>query len=260
MRHAPPLIGRVFLRLQRSAREQVERNLTQLGYALGTAEFDSLRRRTFENYAACFAEGLGALRQAPNVEMEQGDDAAALALLREQGAVVLTAHVGGWDVVGPALRSRADLPVLLVMGKEPDSRARRFHDVVRNQNGVSVHHVDHTDPLAALRLLQALTNKTIVAAQLDRAEPSMRVLQTEFLGRPFAVPEGVFRLASTAQVPLIVALSHRVGFFDYRLRCSTPIRLVARADEAQLEVAAQSCVAFLEAFVRSHPTQWFRFG
>ncbi|HEV8550187.1 MAG TPA: hypothetical protein VGQ57_14180, partial [Polyangiaceae bacterium] len=146
-----------------------------------------------------------------------------------------------------------------VMEPEPDADARALHDEVRRQAGVEVLSVGGT-PLDALPLLRHLRGGGLAAFQLDRSSPSARVLPARLFRRPFAVPEGPFRLAALARVPVLTLLVARTGYFSYSIEIGEPLRIGVPVRDADLEEAAGHAVQRLERFIALHPTQWFHFG
>ena len=209
--------------------------------------------RTFRDYAACLTEGLGADR--PEAAQAQvavtGRAHLTGALASGRGAVLVTAHVGPWDVAARLLSASLGARVVLVMEAEPDADARALHDQVRRSSGVEVLSVGTTE-LDALPLLRHLRKGGIAAFQLDRTAPNGRTLEARLFGRPFPVPEGPFRIASLARVPVLPLFASRSGYFSYAVEVGDPL--------VELERVAERCVARMERFIAAHPTQWFHFG
>jgi phosphatidylinositol dimannoside acyltransferase len=217
--------------------------------------------RTFCDYAACLAEGMGAERlEATTARVEvNGAEHLSRAVAGGAGAVLVTAHVGPWDAAARLLSTSLASPVVLVMTAEPDAQARALHDELRHRAGVEVLVIGES-PLDALPLLRHLREGGVAAFQLDRPAPSARSLPARLFGRPFAVPEGPFRIAALARVPVLPLFASRSGYFSYEIEIGEPLECAARATEAELEVVAQRCVQRMERFIAAHPTQWFHFG
>lgn len=217
--------------------------------------------KTFSDYAACVAEGLGAERaEAAQAHVEvRGKERLTEVLARGKGAVLVTAHVGPWDAAARLLNADLGARVVLVMEPEPDAEARALHDEVRRRAGVEVLPIGGT-PLDALPLLRHLKSGGFAAFQLDRSAPSSRVLATSLFGRPFAVPEGPFRIAALARIPVIPLFAARTGYFSYTIEIGEPLESSLPVTEPELERTAGRAVRRLERFIATHPTQWFHFG
>lgn len=261
VRHTPPLIGTAFALALPEERRRVLDALRQV-HGVRAAHVE--RRdvvRTFRDYAACFAEGLGAEREearSAQVEVVGGAHLSGV-LAAGRGAVLVTAHVGPWDVAARVLSADLGARVVLVMSAEPDAEARALHDEIRRRAGITVLSVGAT-PLAALPLLRHLREGGVAAFQLDRPSPSARSLPTHLFGRPFAVPEGPFRIAQLAQVPVVPLFAARRGYFSYSIELGEPLECPPRASETELEAVAGRAVERMERFIAAHPTQWFHFG
>jgi lauroyl/myristoyl acyltransferase len=261
LRHSPPLIGTVFALTLPIERRLVRDALRQVH---GERPPHLERRdvlRTFRDYAACLAEGLGADRDEAAKARVTVDGRGHLtrALASGRGAVLVTAHVGPWDAAARLLGANLGARVVLVMEAEPDGEARALHDEVRRRAGVEVLSVGAT-PLDALPLLRHLKQGGIAAFQMDRPAPSARSLETRLFGRPFAVPEGPFRVASLARVPVLPLFASRTGFFSYAVEIGEPLACPAHPSEADLARVAARSVERMERFIAAHPTQWFHFG
>jgi KDO2-lipid IV(A) lauroyltransferase len=217
--------------------------------------------KTFCDYAACLAEGLGADRvEAAQARVDvKGREHLTEVVARGKGAVLVTAHVGPWDAAARLLHTDLNARVVLVMEPEPDAEARALHDEVRRRAGVEVLPIGGT-PLDALPLLRHLKAGGLAAFQLDRSASSTRVLWTELFGRPFAVPEGPFRIAALARIPVVPLFAARTGYFSYTIEVGEPLNVAAPAGEGELLRVAARAVERLERFIASHPTQWFHFG
>ena len=261
VRYSPPLIGAAFALALPDARHKVRESLRlALGQRSAPAEgVDVLR--TFCSYAACLAESLGAGREEgrrARVEV-QGERHLKDALRAGRGAVLVTAHIGPWDVAAQLLAADLGKKVAIVMEAEPDADARALHDEVRRSSGVEVV-VIGASPLDALGVLRQLRSGGLVAFQVDRPAPNARSLPATLFGQPFPVPEGPFRLAALAGAPVLPLFSSRSGYFNYEIEISDPIHCRKAAARTELARAAQLTVDCMERFILAHPTEWFHFG
>jgi lauroyl/myristoyl acyltransferase len=261
VRYSPPVIGTVFALTLPEERRRVRDALRQVhGRRAPHLEGRDVLR-TFRDYAACLAEGLGADRVEAARARVAVTGEAHLAELRAagRGAVLVTAHVGPWDAAARLLSAHLGARVVLVMEAEPDADARALHDEVRRRSGVEVLAVGATE-LDALPLLRHLKQGGVAAFQLDRGAPNARSLETRLFGRPFPVPEGPFRIASLARVPVLPLFAARSGYFSYSVDVGEPLICQPHASAADLLGVATRCVERMERSIAAHPTQWFHFG
>lgn len=255
----PMPIGALFGLALPEVRRRVVRNLRRVHGERSALREHADAVATLANYAACFTEAIASVRPdvQPRVRVH-GQDRLQAALGRG-GVVLVTAHVGPWDLAAQQLQSFPGADVIIVMEREANEAARRLQDHHRSERGIKVLHIGQhaTD---ALPLIAHLKKGGVAALQLDRVPPSGRVVEASLFGEPFGAPEGPFRLASLSGAQVVPVFARRVGFFDYELAVSEPISLGRRPNPGELSAAVGQAVGAMEAFIRSCPTQWFHFG
>lgn len=256
---SPKPIGAFFGLALPSVRRRVVRNLRRVHGPRGALREQLDAVHTVANYAACFAEAIGSQRADTKPRVVVHGEQHLQAALASGGVVLVTAHVGPWDLAAQLLGGSLGADVVVVMEREANEAARRIQDRYRGERGLKVLHVGQ-HPTDALPLVAHLKRGGVAALQLDRVPPSGRVVETSLFGEPFAVPEGPFRLASLSGAAVVPVFARRLGFFEYELSISEPIRLGRRPGAAELEAAVTQAARAMEAFVRGCPTQWFHFG
>jgi phosphatidylinositol dimannoside acyltransferase len=259
LRYSPPWFGLAFGAALPAMRAAVRENL-RLVHGARPRLLEQLDvARTFTQYAHCLAEALAMDRPEAKASRRRirGQEHLHAALARG-GVMLVTAHVGPWDAAARLLALDLTAEVIVVMTAEPDPRARRLHDAVRQRGGVRVTHVG-AHPLDGLPLLRHLQKRGVVAVQLDRVPPSGRTIAAGLFGRPFSAPEGPFRVAALAGAAVLPLFVRRIAPFDYEFSAAPGIVLPKKPEPAQLQAAAQTAVTEMERFIRAHPTQWFHF-
>ncbi|MGD9763669.1 MAG: lysophospholipid acyltransferase family protein [Candidatus Binatia bacterium] len=259
-RGSPPVIATIIFALIGPNRRGAAANMRQV---LGTA--DPLRAhaaalRVFVEFAHCLSETLESFspREQPvRIELPAAD-LIDRALRDGRGAVLVTGHLGNWDIAAKALADY-DRPINLVMGRELNHTTREYVRTARERAGVRVIYSD-TSALAALNMVRALRDNELVAIQLDRRRGHRGVHQIPFFGRPAAFPTGPFMLARITGAPVIPVFAPRLGKRHYAIRYGTPVSLPReRPETAALGAAMRSVVADFEAVIREFPHQWFQF-
>jgi phosphatidylinositol dimannoside acyltransferase len=259
VRFSPKPIGAAFGLALPALRRRIVRNLRRVHgrRSAWREQLDAVE--TLANYAACFAEAIASGRKDATPRLiVQGKERLAAALERG-GVVLVTAHVGPWELTAQLLGRDHAANVLLVMEREPNAEARELQDRYRYERGLRVLHIGQ-HPTDALPLIAHLKQGGVAALQLDRVPPSGRVLSMSLFGEPFRVPEGPFRLASLSGAQVVPVFARRVGFFDYELEISEAIALGRRPSAEELQAAAQQAVSAMQAWIEQSPTQWFHFA
>ncbi len=243
-------------------RRAIAANLVAVLGPCGTVESGRRVWRTLHSFAWCLTERYEyfAGREAPTVEVEGFDDCEGL-FARPGGLIVLTAHVGNWEVASSVLTARVARAVHLVREVEADPAAQRFFFGLverRGLAGLTVHFAG--DPRLGLVLHDALSRGEVVALQGDRPREGGQTIQTRLFGRSFEVPAGPFVLARATGSPLLPAFAHRTARWRYRIHCQEPVHVASTDDRrADLAQAAAAVTAMLEAVIRREPHQWFCF-
>ncbi|HEY6080117.1 MAG TPA: lysophospholipid acyltransferase family protein [Polyangiaceae bacterium] len=258
VRLSPPAIGAAFGLALPDMRQRIVRNLRRIHGPRGALREQLDALGTLSNYAACFAESIAAGRSdaTPRVAVEGKQhlhDA-----LAHGGVVLVTAHVGPWELTAQLLGTTLAANVVLVMEPEPNRQARELQDRLRTERGLRILHVGE-HPTDALPLIAHLKQGGVAALQMDRVPPSGRVIDVRLFGEPFGVPEGPFRLAALSGTWVVPVFGRRRGFFDYELQIAEPVKLPRRPSAEALSAGAQHAADAMQAFVSQCPTQWFHF-
>jgi predicted LPLAT superfamily acyltransferase len=189
-------------------------------------------------------------------------DRAALLKLRDEGRglIMMTAHVGCWQVAMAAL-DFLQRPVNLLMRREDGDLDRHYYE----HAGIECPYrmIDPTGYLGGtLEMLGALKQGQIVCVMGDRLLGSERsTVAVDFLGEPMAVPFSAYKLASATGAPVVVFFTRKDGPASYRLQLARVIRvpeLQGRSAETFRPYAEQFSAA-LERFCQEQPYQFFNF-
>jgi KDO2-lipid IV(A) lauroyltransferase len=259
VRLSPGPIGAAFGLALPEVRRRVVRNLRRVygERSLLREQLDALE--TLSNYAHCFAEAIASERTdtEPSVKVH-GEERLNRAVARG-GVVLVTAHIGPWELAAQLLGRTMRADVMLVMQREANARAGELQDLHRSERGLKMLHIG-AHPTEALPLIAHLKRGGVAALQLDRVPPNGRVLEVPLFGQTFKAPEGPFRLASLSGAVVVPVFARRLGFFEYELLIEEQIELGRRPSAAELENAAAQAVGGMEAWLRRYPTQWFHFS
>jgi lauroyl/myristoyl acyltransferase len=178
-----------------------------------------------------------------------------------EGFLLVTAHIGAWEVGSMLPAFQEERRVHVVREAETDPKAQRFiSELLRSRAGnlYTTHFAE--DPQLGLDLLDALRRGEIVALQGDRPRNGGRTVEISLFGRPFPVPVGPLALARAAGVPILPVFVFREGRLRYRCSLRPPIRVGSTGSrQGDLEEAQQRFAAELEWAISHRPYQWFCF-
>jgi len=257
--HAPPVVGVAVCAFFPEFRRVIAANLRMVKGPRGALQETLDVARVFATYAACVSEVLEGDDDTHPIEVTvEGGEHVETARAGGRGVVLVTAHTAGWEAVGHAFRRNRGLPILVATAMERDPEARSIQEQARQAQGLLLTHVGD-DALSALPLLAHLRKGGVAALQIDRAPATAQSRNVQIFGQSFRLPEGPLRLASLAGTPIVPVFAHRAGYRRYVVSVCRPVQVPRRAEDADMDTAAQTIANTLQDFLRKHPTQWFPF-
>lgn len=249
-------VGRALARRLTGERRAVEGNLARVLGAAASGRLDQAVEETFERFAMCVADLLTLNRQAPErleraLVSVEGDGHVQEALAGGRGAIVLTAHLGNWELGGRLMARRHGRPTHVVASAEQDEALERY----LRPPAAGVSFVTRRSATAALPVWAALRRNEVVAMQVDRATGGRGDAAAPFFGALAPFPLGPFLLARASGAPVVPAFCPMTDDGRYRVVVEAPVQV----DRGQEQAALETVVRALERAVARHPTQWFNF-
>ena len=182
-------------------------------------------------------------------------------LAHDGGAIILTAHMGSYDLGAQVFSATSERRIVMVRAPEVDPETRSFEES-RLPAGDTLRvdfNVKSTE--LAIDLLHALQRKEFVAIQGDRVTPGIASFTASLFGRKTELPAGPFALAMAAHVPVFPLFIIRVGRRRYRLLACHPIQIerTSRKRDDDIRRAIDKWTSELEPVIRSAWFQWFAF-
>jgi lauroyl/myristoyl acyltransferase len=231
----------------------VRANLMRVAPALEPARREALAAAVARALAMCFADLLTSNRRRadPSDLLAGVEGVEHLAPDHARGLVVITAHVGNWELAGRLLAAHLGRPVNVVVAPEADPGVERM----LRGGPAPVRFVVRRDPRSVLPLVPALRRGEVVAMQADRALGGRGDVAVPFFGAAASFPTGPFVLSRAAGVDVVPAFCLLGADRRYTITLGAPLSPAAEGERAAL----LRWVAMLEATVRRHPEQWFNF-
>ncbi len=187
-----------------------------------------------------------------------GPDAERLkAAVAAGGCLLVSAHVGNWELAGRMLSRLPSKQVHLVQTGDENRHIREVVDAAMGDpDGWRPAIIDPRGGLAAtFAIRDALARGEVVCMLGDRALPGAPVARVPFLGALADLPAGPLRLAAACRAPLVGCFLLKSGRRSYRIRVIGPLQLRGRPGPAT--VAAWGRI--VERVVRAAPDQWHNF-
>ena len=180
------------------------------------------------------------------------------------GAIVLTAHMGSYDLGAALFAEKFDREIRMVRAPEPDRQSARHLDASLERSGEGAVRVDYNTSGAMLSfdLLNALRQGEIVSIQGDRAEGDIARRTARLFDTPVEIPDGPFVLAQVANVQIYPLFITRLGYRSYRITVREPITVPRTGPERDKDIAraVEEWSVLLEQTICEHWDQWFAFS
>ena len=171
-----------------------------------------------------------------------------------KGAILISAHVGNWEIAGHYLK-KLNTPVNVVMVDEEHRAIKEVMDKSMHKKKFNTI-VVKDDFSHLLDLHRAVQNKEIICIHGDRFVRNMKgkIYRTKFMGQYAAFPRGPFELASRLKVPysFVFALKETSKHYHF---FATP----GKMSDGNTEQIIEEYVAKVEEIVRNYPEQWFNY-
>ncbi|HEY3358505.1 MAG TPA: lysophospholipid acyltransferase family protein [Polyangia bacterium] len=214
--------------------------------------------RLFVNYAQAITDAYrchvgGAL---PVVAEHHGRERLAAIAAAGRGAVIVTGHLGAWQL-GPYLLADDGVgPLTVAMAAEPNPALQRFVDAFRHPFAIVY---TTAGAFSTLGLKATLDRGGVVAMQLDR--PLGRsFVEAPFCGARARFATGPAALARAAGVPLVPTFLTMRAPATVEVHVEEPIEVPRTSRRAaDLALATRRAAAAFERHAQRVPEQWFNF-
>jgi KDO2-lipid IV(A) lauroyltransferase len=181
-----------------------------------------------------------------------------LAARREgKGAILVTAHLGSFELGAAALRDQ-EPRVHVLFRRDEFPRFERLRSRMHRVLGVVEVPFDEGWSAWA-RLRDALAADEVVMIQGDRVMPGHRGAEVPFLSGHIRLPLGPIKLAQATGAPIIPVFSIRTGVHRVRVIIDEPIHVdpaVPAHRSGEVHPALRKVASAIERQVAAHPDQW----
>lgn len=177
--------------------------------------------------------------------------AAARDLVAGKPALLVTAHLGNWEV-GAAAMAMMGVDLHVVVYDHPDPRIAAFFRKRREAKGLKVMSVR-----SAARSLAAALETSSVGIAGDR-DFTGQGTSSRFFGLETKVPSAYAGLAIAKGVRIIPAFCVRHSDGKYHFELEQPIAVPANGAADAAAIVAR-CLAVFEKYIEKYPEQWYLF-
>ena len=242
----------------KSAVDNVKNNLALVFPDASETKLSHMTRQLFRNYSKYLVDyGRFTWMKKTDILKQityfDGREKLQSALQMNRGIILLTAHLGNWELGGIFFESYG-LTTNIITAPDENIEIASIRSLYRERFGVKTITIG-TSPFSTMQLTRALENKEIVAMLIDRYHEKNHGVSTEFFHKPTTFPRGPFILSRLTGAVIIVAfvIRERDG---YRGIIEGPFEMTDEKDE---HVILRKVINILEKHIIMYPDQWYNF-
>jgi lauroyl/myristoyl acyltransferase len=259
-RIAPALAWWSIRRVQ-GLRQMMSRNLNIVTGRTGV-ELDDLVAENARQFSLMLADyflcsGNGCTRAGQLVTEWEGWEHLQASLNRGKGTILITGHLGHWELGGQILALRG-LPMTVVTLPEPTDELTQWREAERRRLGIKTIAVGPGHDFAFVEMLRVLRNNGCLAMLVDRPYSGTGMEVKQF-GHATQFSTAAAMLAHHTEASIIPAFVFRKPCTTYGAFAGEPI-YQAKGDLRQtLAPNVQNIATLFETLIRKYPEQWFNY-
>jgi lauroyl/myristoyl acyltransferase len=174
-----------------------------------------------------------------------------------RGILLLTAHLGNWELGAPLL-ARHGVKLLVVTLLEPHAGLTELRKESRSRWGVETLVIGE-DAFAFVEIIRRLDRGETVALLVDRP-PASSATTVRLFGRPFLASMAAAELARATGCALLPVYLPRAGHcYRARMLPEVPYHRAALRSRESREQLTQEIMRTFEPIIREHLSQWYHF-
>jgi lauroyl/myristoyl acyltransferase len=218
--------------------------------------------RVFWNFAATYVDALRCETKTGDVDwVIEGLDSFEKLSSSGKGCLILTAHMGNYDMAAPLFSSKFGRTVYAVRAPERDPELQRIREAeLREKERLnpqfrSLYNMD--DGMLGVELARLLGEGKVVAVQGDRVIFEVSAMEVDVGdGLVMKLPRGPLVLARISKAEVFPLFILRDGWRRYRVKVFPPLELPPRKRGPGEDPAVKVWSEAILKVVRPHWPQW----
>ncbi|MBQ0016648.1 MAG: lipid A biosynthesis (KDO)2-(lauroyl)-lipid IVA acyltransferase [Bacteroidales bacterium] len=175
----------------------------------------------------------------------------------DKGVLMLSSHVGNYELAGYMLVSRKK-KFYAVLYDGDTNVVMQNRQRILSQNNICL--VPLKEDMSHLFTINAaLDTGDIVSIPADRVLGSSKTVECEFMGSKAVFPLGPFKLATHKNVPVFAVFVLRSSPQTYKVYIKQISVLSNKSNNERCFLMAQKYASELESVVKKYPYQWFNY-
>lgn len=176
---------------------------------------------------------------------------------QKKGGMLLSAHIGNWDIAGLLLK-RLDTRIHIVMYDGEKEKIKEYLGKLSVEKSINII-VIKEDLSHIYEISDAFKNNELVCMHADRFLDGNKTISTDFLGQPARFAKGPFVLAATFKVPVSFVFAVKESKFHYHFFASKIKEYGAIKKEDLMQQMLSDYAGEMEIKLKKYPLQWFNY-
>lgn len=227
----------------------------------GCADKRALRRMARELYRN-FAKYLVDFFRSSKIDKEyvgrfvkvDGTKNIDAALAKGKGVILLSAHIGNWELGGSVV-SIVGYPISAVVLSHKNKKINEFFQRRRLAGGLTPIEMG-----ASLKACYRLLTSNNILALLGDRDFSRNGMMLDFFGKKTSFPKGPSVFSYRLGAPIVPTLLVRQPDDTFTMTFEEPIYADSAKNESDAVLdLGRKCASKIESYVRKYPTQWYVF-
>ncbi|MEO2055842.1 MAG: lysophospholipid acyltransferase family protein [Nitrospira sp.] len=252
------LLGRIaFYLLRRERGRSLEGLRIAFGRDKSEKELNKIARRNFQNLGKGLIEILNfrylTLRRIESLVTIEGEEYLKEAKSNGKGTVLITGHIGNWELMAAALSLRGyRLHVIAAPLYDP----RIDELIIRLRSKFNIETISRGSPSSSKKILGVLRKKEILGLLIDQ-DTQVNGVFVNFFNQKAYTPAGAAQLALKSGAATITCFVTRLPNDRHKITINKPITLV-RSDDNKKDIEVNTAIftAKIEEHIKQYPEQW----
>jgi predicted LPLAT superfamily acyltransferase len=174
-----------------------------------------------------------------------------------QGGLLLSSHIGSWEIAGELLE-HINTRINIVMFDGEDKQIKQYMDSVTGERKINII-VIKNDLSHIFKINAAFQNNELVCMHADRFIEGNKTITREFLGEDAKFPAGPFVMAEKFKVPVTFVYALKESALHYHF-FSSPVKDYSGMPKGEgMQQLISDFIISFENKVKTYPEQWYNY-
>jgi predicted LPLAT superfamily acyltransferase len=186
----------------------------------------------------------------------EGEDHLRKMVEQKRGGLLLSAHIGNWEIAGHLL-NRLGTEMHIVMYDGEQQQLKDYLESITEKHSARI--ILIKNDLSHIYAIQdALNKNAFVCMHADRFLEGNKTIMGTLLNKTASFPAGPFLLACSFQSPVSFVFAMKDRSFDYHFYASDS-KIYSGDKNAAMDEMLRSYCSSMENMIRKYPLQWYNY-